>query len=211
MTEASHLMASNPLPESGPHKPGSVGRPVGQEMVILEERGVEQGMGKIGEVCIRGPNVTKGYKNNPEANKLAFQFGWFHTGDLGYFDEDGYLHLVGRIKELINRGGEKISPIEVDAVILSHLDVAQAVCFGVPDDKYGEEINCAVIPREGSNLDEAEVLSFCKKNIASFKVPKRVFITDSLPKTATGKIQRRIVAEHFISQVSTAKVPKFGA
>ncbi|KAI3783999.1 hypothetical protein L1987_43090 [Smallanthus sonchifolius] len=211
MTEATHLMASNPLPEVGPHVPGSVGKPVGQEMAILDENGVEQKAGANGEVCIRGPNVTSGYKNNPEANKSAFLFGWFHTGDIGYFDSDGYLHLVGRIKELINRGGEKISPIEVDAVLLSHPDVAQAVCFGVPDDKYGEEINCAVIPREGSSLYEEEVLRFCKKNLAAFKVPKKVFITDSVPKTATGKIQRRIVAEHFLTRISTAKVPKFGA
>ncbi|KAJ9139882.1 hypothetical protein P3X46_030575 [Hevea brasiliensis] len=211
MTEATHLMSSNPLPEDGPHKPGSVGKPVGQEMAILDENGVAQEANATGEVCIRGPNVTKGYKNNPEANKVAFQFGWFHTGDVGYLDSDGYLHLVGRIKELINRGGEKISPIEVDAVLLSHPNITQAVAFGVPDDKYGEEINCAIIPREGSNIDEAEVLRYCKKNLAAFKVPKKVFITDSLPKTASGKIQRRIVAEHFLAQISTAKVPKFGA
>lgn len=105
MTEATHLMSSNPLPEEGPHKAGSVGKPVGQEMAILNENGVVQGPNSNGEVCIRGSNVTKGYKNNPEANKSAFLFGWFHTGDLGYFDSDGYLHLVGRIKEMINRGG----------------------------------------------------------------------------------------------------------
>lgn len=105
MTEASHLMASNPLPENGPHIPGSVGKPVGQEMAILDDNGVVQEAGVSGEVCIRGPNVTKGYKNNPEANRTAFQFGWFHTGDIGYLDSNGYLHLVGRIKELINRGG----------------------------------------------------------------------------------------------------------
>ncbi|KAE8699866.1 Oxalate--CoA ligase [Hibiscus syriacus] len=211
MTEASHLMASNPLPECGPHKPGSVGKPVGQEMAILNEKGEFQPAGAEGEVCIRGLNVTKGYKNNPEANKTAFLFGWFHTGDVGFLDSDGYLHLVGRIKELINRGGEKISPIEVDAVLLAHPDLAQAVSFGVPDEKYGEEINCAVIPKEGVSLKEEEVLQYCKKNLASFKVPKKVFITDSVPKTATGKIQRRIVAEHFLAQISAAKVPKFGA
>ncbi|KAJ8547608.1 hypothetical protein K7X08_011194 [Anisodus acutangulus] len=211
MTEATHLMCSNPLPENGPHLPGSVGKPVGQEMGIFDENGVVQGPDAKGEICIRGPNVTKGYKNNPEANKSAFQFGWFHTGDVGYLDSDGYLHLVGRIKELINRGGEKISPIEVDAVLASHPDIALAVAFGVPDDKYGEEINCAVIPREGTKIDEEEVLKFCKKNLAAFKVPKKVFMTDSLPKTATGKIQRRLVAEHFLAQISTAKVPKFGA
>ncbi|KAK9291499.1 hypothetical protein L1049_019447 [Liquidambar formosana] len=140
MTEAAHQMASNPLPEDGPHKPGSVGKPVGQEMTILDENGVPQEAQNSGEVCIRGPNVTKGYKNNPEANKAAYQFGWFHTGDLGFLDSDGYFHLVGRIKELINRGGEKISPIEVDAVLLSHPDIAEAVAFGVPDEKYGEEV-----------------------------------------------------------------------
>ncbi|KAL8095898.1 hypothetical protein AgCh_037038 [Apium graveolens] len=140
MTEATHLMCSNPLPENGPHIPGSVGKAVGQEMAILDEHGVEQEAGANGEVCIRGPNVTKGYKNNPEANKTGFQFGWFHTGDIGFLDSNGYLHLVGRIKELINRGGEKISPIEVDSVLLSHPHIAQAVCFGVPDEKYGEEV-----------------------------------------------------------------------
>uniref|UniRef100_A0A7N0ZYV3 Oxalate--CoA ligase n=1 Tax=Kalanchoe fedtschenkoi TaxID=63787 RepID=A0A7N0ZYV3_KALFE len=211
MTEASHLMCSNPLPEDGPHKPGSVGKPVGQELAILDENGAVQAPGKNGEVCIRGANVTRGYKNNPEANKSAYQFGWFHTGDIGYLDDEGYLHLVGRIKELINRGGEKISPIEVDAVLLSHPDIAQAVAFGVPHDKYGEEINCAVIRREGSELNEEDVIKFCKSNLAAFKVPKRVFLTDSVPKTATGKIQRRIVAEHFLTQISPAKVPKFGA
>lgn len=106
MTEAAHLMASNPLPVDGPHKPGSVGKPIGQEMAILDESGNVQPPQVSGEVCIRGPNVTKGYKNNPDANKAAFMFGWFHTGDLGFFDSDGYLHLNGRIKELINRGGE---------------------------------------------------------------------------------------------------------
>ncbi|KAK4744937.1 hypothetical protein SAY87_011249 [Trapa incisa] len=211
MTEASHLMASNPLPEDGPHKPGSVGKPVGQEMVILDENGVVQKEGASGEVCIRGYNVTRGYKNNPEANKQAFQFSWFHTGDIGYLDSDGYLHMVGRIKELINRGGEKISPIEVDAVLLSHPGIAQAVAFGVPDDKYGEEINCAVIPREGTKLTEGDVIEFCQKNLASFKVPKKIFLTDTVPKTASGKIQRRIVAEHFLVQISMAMVPKFGA
>ncbi|KAL8170423.1 hypothetical protein V2J09_022227 [Rumex salicifolius] len=216
MTEACHIMCSNPVPEDGPHKPGSVGKAVGQEMAILNEKGEILPKGENGEVCVRGPNVTKGYKDAPEANQTVFMYGWFHTGDIGYLDDDGFLHLVGRIKELINRGaildvgaGEKISPIEVDAVLIAHPDVAQAVSFGVPDDKYGEEINCAVIPREGSNLTEEDVLRFCRKNLAAFKSPKKVFITDSLPKTATGKIQRRFVAEHFLSQISTAKVPNF--
>jgi acyl-CoA synthetase (AMP-forming)/AMP-acid ligase II len=204
MTEASHLMTSNPLPQDGPRKPGSVGRPVGQELAILDEEGARVAGGAAGEVCIRGANVTAGYKGNPEANEAAFRFGWFHTGDIGVVDEEGYLHLVGRIKELINRGGEKISPIEVDAVLLEHPGVAQAVSFGVPDDKYGEEINCAVIPREGSALGAEDVVAHCRRNLASFKVPKKVFITGELPKTATGKIQRRIVAQHFVQLAKAA-------
>lgn len=197
MTEASHLMTANPLPQDGPRKPGSVGRAAGQELAILDEEGNRLAPGKAGEVCVRGANVTQGYKNNPEANETAFRFGWFHTGDIGVVDEEGYVRLVGRIKELINRGGEKISPIEVDSVLLGHPAIAQAVAFGVPDDKYGEEINCAVILREGVALGEEDVVAYCRRNLAAFKVPKKVYIADDLPKTATGKIQRRIVAQHF--------------
>ncbi|WVZ87740.1 hypothetical protein U9M48_034333 [Paspalum notatum var. saurae] len=199
MTEASHMMTSNPLPEDGARKPGSVGRAAGQlELAVLDEGGAAVAAGTAGEVCVRGANVTAGYKGNPAANEEAFRFGWFHTGDIGVLDEEGYVRLVGRIKELINRGGEKISPIEVDAVLLAHPGVKQAVAFGVPDHKYGEEINCAVIPRREGALAEEDVLAHCRRNLASFKVPKKVFITNDLPKTATGKIQRRIVAQHFV-------------
>ncbi|KAH9317016.1 hypothetical protein KI387_018785, partial [Taxus chinensis] len=191
MTEASHQMTSNPLPQHGPRKPGSVGKATGLEVGILDESGVPQPLGSSGEVCIRGSNVTNGYLNNPEANKTAFQFGWFHTGDLGYLDEEGYLFLIGRIKELINRGGEKISPLEVDAVLLTHPDVAQAVAFAVPDEKYGEEINAAVVGQEGVTVNGNDIICYCKKYLATFKIPKKVFVTESLPKTASGKIQRR--------------------
>lgn len=201
MTEASHMMTSNPLPQDGPRKPGSVGRAAGSlEVAVLDEAGHQVPAGERGEVCIRGPNVTAGYKTaDPDANEAAFLHGWFHTGDIGVMDGEGYVSLVGRIKELINRGGEKISPIEVDSVLLGHPDVAQAVSFGVPDEKYGEEIHCAVIPRDGTGvaLGEEEVVAFCRKNLAAFKVPKKVYIAADLPKTATGKIQRRIVAQHF--------------
>jgi acyl-CoA synthetase (AMP-forming)/AMP-acid ligase II len=199
MTEASHMMTSNPLRQDGPRKPGSVGRPAGKmELAVLDEQGKEVAAGSPGEVCVRGANVTAGYKSNPAANAEAFAHGWFHTGDIGVRDDDGgYVRLVGRIKELVNRGGEKISPIEVDSVLLSHPDVAQAVAFGVPDEKYGEEIHCAVIPRDGVAMGEEEVVAFCRRNLAGFKVPKKVYIAADLPKTATGKIQRRIVSEHF--------------
>uniref|UniRef100_A0A453DIB3 4-coumarate--CoA ligase n=1 Tax=Aegilops tauschii subsp. strangulata TaxID=200361 RepID=A0A453DIB3_AEGTS len=201
MTEASHMMTSNPLPQDGARKPGSVGRAAGSlEVAVLDEAGSQVPAGERGEVCIRGPNVTAGYKTaDPGANEAAFLHGWFHTGDIGVMDGEGYVSLVGRIKELINRGGEKISPIEVDSVLLGHPDVAQAVSFGVPDEKYGEEIHCAVILRESVALGEEEVVAFCRKNLAAFKVPKKVYIAADLPKTATGKIQRRIVAQHFFA------------
>ncbi|XP_078427495.1 AMP-dependent synthetase and ligase family protein [Wolffia australiana] len=212
MTEAAHMMATNPLAGDGERKVGSVGRVVvGMEMKVLGEDGVEREVGREGEVCVRGANVTSGYLGNPEANREAFRFGWFHTGDLGFVDSDGYLFLVGRIKELINRGGEKISPVEVDAVLLAVPGVTQAVAFGVPDDKYGEEVNCAVVPEQGVKLEESDVVAYCKKNLAMFKVPKKVFVTDSLPRTATGKIQRRVVAEHFLSKISAAQVSKVEA
>ncbi|KAM3391566.1 hypothetical protein ACQJBY_012951 [Aegilops geniculata] len=206
MTEASHMMTSNPLPQDGARKPGSVGRAAGSlEVAVLDEAGSQVPAGERGEVCIRGPNVTAGYKTaDPGANEAAFLHGWFHTGDIGVMDGEGYLSLVGRIKELINRGGEKISPIEVDSVLLGHPDVAQAVSFGVPDEKYGEEIHCAVIPRESAALGEEEVVAFCRKNLAAFKVPKKVYIAADLPKTATGKIQRRIVAQHFFVPAAAA-------
>ncbi|EFJ30106.1 hypothetical protein SELMODRAFT_170181 [Selaginella moellendorffii] len=199
MTEASHQMTSNPLPSHGPHKPGTVGKPTGIELAILDDNGEKQEKTKQGEVCIRGPNVTTGYKDNPEANKTAFAFGWFHTGDRGFLDEDGYVTLTGRIKELINQGGEKISPLEVDAVLLAHPAVSEAVAFAAPDEKYGEVVNAAVVLHKGESATEQDILAFCKKNLAQFKLPRRTFFADELPRTATGKIQRRIVAEHFLS------------
>lgn len=200
MTEASHQMTSNPLPAHGPHKPGSVGKATGIELAILSTDGKLLPSGQQGEVCIRGPNVTKGYRNNPEANKTGFEFGWFHTGDQGIVDEEGYLSLTGRIKELINRGGEKISPVEVDEVLLSHPAVSEAVSFAAPDEKYGEEVNAAIVLYPNQEATEKDIVDFVKKNLAAFKIPKKVFFADSLPRTATGKIQRRFVAEHFLSK-----------
>ncbi|CAK9238286.1 unnamed protein product [Sphagnum jensenii] len=202
MTEASHQMTSNPIPAHGPNKPGTVGKPTGIELAILNDDGEIQKPGVVGEVSIRGPNVTKGYRNNPDANKTAFEFGWFHTGDRGFVDEDGYLTLTGRIKELINRGGEKISPLEVDAVLLSHPAVSEAVAFGAPDAHFGEEVNAGIVLNKGANATEKDIQEFCKKNLAPFKIPKRIFFADELPRTATGKIQRRIVAEHFLKDTS---------
>ena len=154
MTEASHQMASNRLPP-GARKPGSVGVAAGPEVAIMAQDGRLLKPGETGEIVIRGPNVTAGYENNPEANASAFAHGWFHTGDQGMLDDDLYLRVTGRLKEIINRGGEKISPLEVDEVLMDHPAVAQVVTFAMPHDKLGEEVAAAIVLREGFNASEA--------------------------------------------------------
>jgi acyl-CoA synthetase (AMP-forming)/AMP-acid ligase II len=195
MTEASHQMASNPLPP-GPRKPGSVGKGTGVDLVIRDEEGRGLPAGTQGEVTIRGSNVMGGYLNNPAANESSFCQGYFRTGDQGVLDEDGYLTLTGRLKELINRGGEKISPLEVDAALLEHPAVAEAVSFAAPDAKYGEEVQAAVVLK--GRATPAEIQAFCRERLAEFKVPKVIHVTEAVPRTATGKIQRRHVAAHFL-------------
>ncbi|MCU0983660.1 MAG: acyl--CoA ligase [Acetobacteraceae bacterium] len=193
MTEASHQMASNPL--AGPRKPGLVGLPAGPEVAIMADDGTILPKGGIGEVVIRGPNVTKGYEANPEANAKAFTDGWFRTGDQGMFDEDGFLLLTGRLKELINRGGEKVSPLEVDGVLSAHPAVAQALTFAIPHAKLGEEVGAAVVLREGMELSERELRDFAAKQLADFKVPRKVVFLPEIPKGATGKLMRIGLAE----------------
>ena len=199
MTEATHQMCCNPLPPRA-QKPSSVGVAAGPEARIadeMENRILEPGV--TGEIVISGPNVTPGYESNPKANESAFFMAmgkrWFRTGDQGAFDEDGYLSLTGRLKEIINRGGEKISPLEVDAVMLSHPEIAQVVCFAVNHDKLGEDIAAAVVLQEGSTLDERAIREFTSLHIAGFKVPRSVKILEEIPKGATGKIQRIGMAE----------------
>ncbi|CAG8630243.1 192_t:CDS:2 [Ambispora leptoticha] len=205
MTEAAHQVTSNPLPPAS-HKPGSVGIRQGVQVAILDETGDPT---HEGEVCIKGDNVTHGYLNNPSANKSSYtKDGWFRTGDQGKFDEEGYLFLTGRIKELINRGGEKISPLEVDAVLLAHPAISDAVSFAVPDHIYGQEIHAAVVlnkEQQGNRsptiiVTEKEIQEFCGKKLVKFKVPKRIYFTDLMPKTATGKIQRKNVSEIFFKK-----------
>ncbi|CAD7702218.1 unnamed protein product [Ostreobium quekettii] len=200
MTEAAHQMTSNPLPKYGDHRAGTVGRGVNVEVAILDAQNQLVPAGTVGEVCIRGENVTKGYVNNPKANEDGFAGGWFHTGDQGHLSEDGYLTLTGRIKELINRGGEKISPLEVDAALLRHPAIGEAVAFGVPDEKYGEEVNAAVVLKPDCAATSEEIISYVGEHLAAMKLPKKLFIATELPRTATGKIQRRHVAKHFSSQ-----------
>ena len=194
MTEAAHQMASNPLPQRV-RKPGTVGIPTGVEISIMDESGRHLSPGGIGEVVIRGPSVTTGYQNNSDANAKAFSDGWFRTGDQGVIDDDGYLRLTGRLKEIINRGGEKISPLEVDEVLIAHTAVVQAVTFAVPHEKLGEEVAAALVLREGATTTKVEIREFANHRLADFKVPRRVIFLDEIPKGPTGKLQRMGLAK----------------
>jgi acyl-CoA synthetase (AMP-forming)/AMP-acid ligase II len=189
MTEAAHQMTSNQLPP-GERKPGSVGVAAGPEVAVMSADGELLPAGAAGEVVIRGENVTSGYEQNPEANLAAFAHGWFHTGDQGMIDADGYLRLTGRLKEIINCGGEKVSPLEVDEVLMEHAAVAQVVTFAVPHETRGEEVAAAIVLREGASATEREIRDFAGSRLAPFKVPRRVLFLNEIPKGATGKLQR---------------------
>ncbi len=197
MTEATHQMASNPLPPRA-QKPGAVGVAAGPKIRIAHES-EDQLIEGTGEVVISGPNVTPGYESNPAANASSFFEAegarWFRTGDQGAFDDDGYLHLTGRLKEIINRGGEKISPLEVDGVLLDHPDVAQVVTFALPHPKLGEEVAAAVVLKDGAQTTDQEIRAFAGTRMADFKVPRKVVILEEIPKGATGKMQRIGMAE----------------
>jgi oxalate---CoA ligase len=188
MTEAAHQMASNPL--TGRRIPGSVGVAAGPEVAIMDAAGQLLPANTVGEIVIRGVNVTRGYENNPEANREAFYAGWFRTGDQGVMDDGGYITLTGRLKEIINRGGEKISPREVDEVLMDHPAVAQVVTFALPHDKLGEEVAAVVVLRDGKSVDPKELREFAAKRLADFKVPRKILLVDEIPKGATGKLQR---------------------
>jgi oxalate---CoA ligase len=189
MTEAAHQMASNPLPP-GKRFAGSVGIAAGPEIAIMNDAGDILKTREIGEVVIRGRNVTAGYHNNPDANARGWTGGWFRTGDEGYLDEAGYLRLTGRLKEMINRGGEKITPLEIEVALLDHPAVAQAVAFAMPHPLLGEEIAAAIVLREDLNADEQELREFVSARLAQFKVPRKIVFLETIPKGPTGKLQR---------------------
>ncbi len=189
MTEATHQMASNPLPPQQ-RKPGTVGRAAGPEIAIRAEDGTLLPPGEIGEIVIRGASVTAGYENNPKANEEAFVDGWFRSGDQGMLDADGFLSVTGRLKEIINRGGEKVSPREIDEILLDHVSVAQVIVFGAPHKRLGEEVAAMVVLHEGHECGERELQQFVAKRVAGYKVPKKILFVDELPKGATGKLQR---------------------
>ncbi len=194
MTEAAHQMASNPLPP-GKRYPGSVGVAAGPEIAVMDEAGALLPAGELGEVVIRGRDVTAGYENNPEANAKGFTDGWFRTGDQGFLDAQGYLRLTGRLKELINRGGEKISPIEVDVVLMDHPAVAQCLTFALPHKMLGEEVAAAIVLAEGASVQDHELRAFASERLAQFKVPRKFVFLNEIPKGATGKLQRIGLAE----------------
>jgi acyl-CoA synthetase (AMP-forming)/AMP-acid ligase II len=194
MTEASHQMSSNPLPPQH-RKPGSVGPATGIEISVIDAEGNHLGRGQTGEVVIRGTSVFSGYENNPQANADSFVKGWFRTGDQGVLDGDNYLHLTGRIKDLIIRGGENVAPREVDEALLKHSAVAEAVSFAMPHPVLGEEVAAAVVLHEHGGASEAALLKHCRERLAEYKCPKKIFLVHSIPLTATGKVRRQQVAD----------------
>ncbi len=199
MTEATHQMTSNPLPPKV-RKPGSVGIEAGPLVRLADESdNVILGEDATGEVVISGPNVTRGYEANESANATAFfeidGRRWFRTGDQGHIDAEGYLRITGRLKEIINRGGEKVSPLEIDEVLMDHPAVQQVVTFAMPHDKLGEEVAAAIVLREGEAASEQDIRSFAASRLADFKVPRKVVILTEIPKGATGKMQRIGLAE----------------
>ncbi len=196
MTEASHQIASNPLPP-GRRIPGSVGVTAGAEVRVVDTNGRDVDASEPGEVVVRGPGVTAGYLNNPEANAEAFRDGWFRTGDRGVL-VDGYLYLQGRLKEMILRGGENISPYEIEDVLRAHPAVSDAVCFGIPDVTYGEVVGAAV--ELGADATPDELVEHCRERLAAFKVPTVIHAVEGIPRTPTGKVQRKHIAASFAGE-----------
>lgn len=193
MTEGAHQLASNPLPPRA-RKAGSVGVAAGPDIAIMDGSGALLAAGVVGEIVVRGANVTAGYRDNPAANAAAFRDGWFRTGDQGYVDADGYVFITSRIKELINRGGEKIAPVEVEEVLLEHPAVAQAVVFPLPHATLGEAVGAAVVPQPGASVSEAALQEYVLERLADHKVPSRVVSIAEIPKGPTGKVQRTTMA-----------------
>ena len=194
MTEAAHQMCSNPLPPAV-RKPGSVGLPAGPEVRVVDGMEKEVVYGEVGEVVIRGDNVTPGYLNLPEERQERLEGGWFRTGDLGYMDAEGYLFLHGRVKEIVNRGGEKVSPAEVDACLLRHEAVAEAVCFALPHPSLGEDLAAAVVLHKNFDSDEQSLRAYLFDRLSHFKIPSRILVVDTIPKSSIGKVQRRQLAD----------------
>jgi len=201
MTEAAHQIASNPLPPK-PRKIHSVGLPTGTEVAVMDEKNHLRSRGEVGEIVIRGATIITGYVNRASGQDESFTDGWFRTGDQGYIDIDGYVFLTGRLKEIINRGGEKISPKEVEDILLGHSDISQAVVFRLPHPSLGDDVGAALVLRQGSHLTEAAIREYLLDRMAEFKVPSRVLIVDEIPKGSTGKVSRTELSERFAGHFS---------
>jgi len=199
LSEGTCASSINPL--DGTRKIGSIGIPFqGQEMRIVDDRGEEVPRGQVGEIVVRGGNVMKGYYRNEKATQETLKNGWLHTGDLGHQDEDGYFFIVGRKKEMIIRGGENIYPKEIEEVLYKHPGILDAAVVGIPDKIWGEEVGAFIVPKEGIELKEQEVIDYCKSRIANYKCPRMVFFWEDLPKTATGKIQKNKILERHLDK-----------
>jgi len=186
---------------TGERKIGSIGLPLdGQPTKIFDENDNELPPGTVGEIVIKGPNVMKGYYKNPEATAEALRNGWLHTGDLGYLDEDGYLYIVDRKKEMIIRGGQNVYPKEIEEVLYRHPAILEAAIVGLPDKIWGEEIAAFVVLKPGEKLERRDLIVYCKQSVASYKCPRKVFFVEQLPKTATGKIQKNKIVEQFVAE-----------
>jgi long-chain acyl-CoA synthetase len=190
LTEATVASCINPV--DGQRKIGSIGKPLpGQEIAILDDDGIALPQGEVGELCVRGGNVMKGYLRKPEANAQTLCDGWLRTGDMAYMDEDGYFFIVDRKKEMIIRGGENIYPKEIDNLLFSHPKILEAAVVGVPDKIMGEEVKAYIVLKPGEMMSEEEVRQFCNENLASFKVPRFVEFIDELPKNIIGKTLKK--------------------
>ena len=195
LTETSSIVTSNPLPP-GLQLPSSVGIPQGPEISIRDQAGASLNAGDEGEICVRGENIMKGYLNDPDANARAFTpDGFFRTGDFGYLDANNYLFITGRVREFINKGGEKISPVEIENIVMQHPAVAESAAFPVPDDIYGQDVGLAVTLRKGEQVERSKLKRWIRDRVSAHKVPAKIFVVQELPKTLTGKMQRQVLSQ----------------
>jgi long-chain acyl-CoA synthetase len=195
LSESTCRSTFNP-PDAG-RRPGSCGLPIGNEMKVVDEDDREVGAGDLGEIVLRGENILKGYFKNPEATERAFRGGWFHTGDIGYRDEEGYFYIVDRKTDMIIRAGENIYPREIDEVLYQHPAVAAAATIGIPDALYGEEVAAFIVLKNGESVAEDELMAFCRDRLADYKCPKSIRLVNDIPKGPTGKLLKRELARQF--------------